>query len=79
MAEMPGFYQEEDFDLVGTIVGVVDRPRLLPRNIQKNDLIIGIPSSGLHTNGYSLVRKIIFEKLRLNIDSYIPELNSTVE
>ena len=79
MAEMPGFYQEEDFDLVGTIVGVVDRPHLLPRNIQKNDLIIGIPSSGLHTNGYSLVRKIIFEKLRLNIDSYIPELNSTVE
>ena len=79
MAEMPGFYQEEDFDLVGTIVGVVDRPSLLPRNIQKGDLIIGIPSSGLHTNGYSLARKIIFENLKLNIDSYIPELKSTVK
>jgi phosphoribosylformylglycinamidine cyclo-ligase len=79
MAEMPGFYQEGDFDLVGTIVGAVDRSSLLPRNIQVGDLIIGIPSSGLHTNGYSLVRKIIFERLKLNIDSYVPELNSTVE
>lgn len=79
MAEMPGIYAEKDFDLVGTIVGVVERARILPGNrVQAGDLLVGLPSSGLHTNGYSLVRKIAFERLGLSVDSYVPELQSTL-
>lgn len=79
MAEMPGFYQERDFDLAGTIVGVVDKANLLPaQRIQRGDILIGLPSSGLHTNGYSLARKIVFEHLKLSLDSNIASLNATV-
>ncbi|MBW6513459.1 MAG: phosphoribosylformylglycinamidine cyclo-ligase [Candidatus Syntrophosphaera sp.] len=79
MAEMPGIYQGGDFDLVGTIVGAVDQQHLLPANrIHKGDILIGIPSSGLHTNGYSLARKVVFEHLGLGVDSHIAELGSTV-
>ena len=79
MAEMPGFYGNQDFDLAGTIVGVVDRPHLLPGDrINKGDLLVGISSSGLHTNGYSLVRKIVFDNMGLQVESYVPELEMTV-
>jgi len=79
MAEMPGIYHDQDFDLVGTIVGVVDRDHILPGDrIRARDLLIGIPSSGLHTNGYSLARAIVFDKLGLKVDSLVPELGATV-
>lgn len=79
MAEMPGIYQSEDFDLAGTIVGMVEHDSLLPRGSMKaGDLLIALPSSGLHTNGYSLVRKIVFEKLGFGLDTYIPECNAVL-
>ncbi len=79
MAEMPGIYDGEDFDLVGTIVGVVDRQQILPGNrIQIGDVLVGLPSSGLHTNGYSFARKIIFTDLGLDVNSYVPECGATV-
>jgi phosphoribosylformylglycinamidine cyclo-ligase len=74
-AEMPGMYAENDYDLAGTIVGVVDRPRLLDgTKVREGDLLIGLPSSGLHTNGYSLARKIFFEDMGLTPQSVVPEL-----
>lgn len=79
MAEMPGIYHGMDFDLVGTIIGVVDKKHLLPAaRIQKGDILVGMPSSGLHTNGYSLARKIVFEHLKLDVDSHVNELGATV-
>src|SRR5438128_5780866 len=78
-AEMPGFYAESEYDLAGFIVGVVDRERLLHgRSIAVGDALVGVPSSGLHTNGYSLARRIIFEHLALTVDHYVPELGRTV-
>jgi phosphoribosylformylglycinamidine cyclo-ligase len=78
-AEMPGFYGEGEYDVAGFIVGVVDRPRLISgRTIAVGDVLVGIPSSGLHTNGYSLARRVIFEHLRLTVNSYVPELSRTV-
>ncbi len=78
-AEMPGFYGEGEYDVAGFIVGVVDRPRLISgRTIAVGDVLVGIPSSGLHTNGYSLARRVIFEHLRLDVNSYVPELSRTV-
>lgn len=79
MAEMPGIYQGSDFDLVGTIVGVVEKSHLLPANrVSKGDILIGIPSTGLHTNGYSLARKIVFDTLKLKPESRVEELNASV-
>jgi len=78
-AEMPGFYQAGEYDLAGFIVGVVDKPRLIDgRGIQAGDWLIGLPSAGLHTNGYSLARQIVFETLGLACDSLIPEVGDTV-
>jgi phosphoribosylformylglycinamidine cyclo-ligase len=78
-AEMPGFYAEGEYDVAGFIVGVVDRQRLIHgRAIAVGDVLVGVPSSGLHTNGYSLARRVIFEHLRLDVDSYVPELSRTV-
>jgi phosphoribosylformylglycinamidine cyclo-ligase len=78
-AEMPGFYGEGEYDVAGFIVGVVDRPRLISgRTIAVGDVLVGIPSSGLHTNGYSLARRVIFEHLRLTVNSYVAELSQTV-
>jgi phosphoribosylformylglycinamidine cyclo-ligase len=78
-AEMPGFYNEGEYDVAGFIVGVVDRQRLVHgRAIAVGDVLVGIPSSGLHTNGYSLARRVIFDHLRLGVDSYVPELSRTV-
>lgn len=76
MAEMPGIYQKNDYDLAGTIVGVVERGQMLPRTIQSGDVLIGLRSTGLHTNGYSLARKVLFE--RHQVDDYIAELDSTL-
>ncbi|GAB4185616.1 MAG: phosphoribosylformylglycinamidine cyclo-ligase [Calditrichia bacterium] len=76
-AEMPDLYSEEDYDLAGTIVGVVDRDKIITGDkIRKGDVLIGIPSSGLHTNGYSLARKVLFNKYKA--DQYIDELGTTV-
>jgi phosphoribosylformylglycinamidine cyclo-ligase len=79
-AQMPGFYQPGEYDLSGTIVGVVERSRMLngTRTVKRGDAVIGLASSGLHTNGYSLARKILFEKLRLKPTSHVAELSGTV-
>jgi phosphoribosylformylglycinamidine cyclo-ligase len=78
-AEMPGFYADGEYDIAGFIVGVVDRERLINgRTIAVGDVLVGVPSSGLHTNGYSLARRIVFERLGLSIDSYVTELKQTV-
>lgn len=72
-AEMPGFYQEGDYELVGFIVGLVDRGALLDGSkVRAGDLLIGLPSSGLHTNGYSLARHVFFDRLGLAVDDRIP-------
>ena len=76
-AEMPGVYREKDYDLSGTIVGVVDKENIIDgRNIQSGNLLIGFPSNGLHTNGYSLARKVLLEKYNLN--DYIKLINKTL-
>jgi phosphoribosylformylglycinamidine cyclo-ligase len=78
-AEMPGLYNEGEYDLAGFIVGVVDRERLVnSRAVAAGDVLVGVPSSGLHTNGYSLARRIVFEQLGLKVDSVVPELGKTV-
>jgi len=78
-AEMPGFYSDGEYDVAGFIVGVVDRARLIDgKSIAAGDVLIGLPSSGLHTNGYSLARKIAFEQLKLTVDSHVPDLGDTV-
>jgi phosphoribosylformylglycinamidine cyclo-ligase len=79
-AQMPGFYQAGEYDVSGTIVGVVEKSRLLngPKTVRPGDAVIGIASSGLHTNGYSLARKIFFEKLKLKPGSRVPGLKRTL-
>jgi phosphoribosylformylglycinamidine cyclo-ligase len=72
-AEMPGFYQPGDYELVGFIVGLVDRPHVLDGSrVTAGSVLVGLPSAGLHTNGYSLARRIVFERLRLRIDERAP-------
>src|ERR1019366_4477527 len=79
-AQMPGFYQAGEYDVSGTIVGVVEKSRMLngQKTVKRGDVVIGIASSGLHTNGYSLGRKIFFEQLKLKPSSRIPGLQGTV-
>ena len=78
-AEMPGIYPPGEYDLVGTIVGVVDKKRIIAgRGIRPGDVVIGLPSSGLHTNGYSLARRVIFDKARLSVNARLPGDNRTV-
>jgi phosphoribosylformylglycinamidine cyclo-ligase len=78
-AQMPGFYQPGEYDLSGTIVGVVEKSKMLDgKSIRAGDAIIGLASSGLHTNGYSLARKIFFEQLKLKPESRVRELNNTI-
>jgi phosphoribosylformylglycinamidine cyclo-ligase len=77
-AEMPGFYEEDEYDLAGFSVGVVEKKEIIDGStIKEGDAIIGIASSGLHSNGYSLARKVFFEKKGLKIDSHVPELKVT--
>jgi phosphoribosylformylglycinamidine cyclo-ligase len=78
-AEMPGFYADGEYDIAGFIVGAVERARLLTgATIKPGDVLIGVPSTGLHTNGYSLARRIAFDHLQLNVDSFVPELNRSI-
>jgi len=76
-AEMPGFYQDGEYDLAGFIVGAVDKARIINGSrLTPGDALIGIPSSGLHTNGYSLARRIVFEHLALTASDVVPELQT---
>jgi phosphoribosylformylglycinamidine cyclo-ligase len=78
-AEMPGFYADGEYDVAGFIVGLVARDRLIDgRTIRPGDALIGLPSSGLHTNGYSLARRIAFEMAGLRVDSHVKELGRTI-
>lgn len=78
-AEMPGTYLPGEHDLVGVITGVVDKDKaILGKDIKPNDVLLAFPSSGLHTNGYSLARKLCFDVAQFSIDSYIPELKRTI-
>ena len=78
-AEMPGFYRDNEYDLAGFTVGIVDNSKIVDGSeIRVGDRIIGIASSGVHSNGFSLVRKICFDKLKLKVDQQIPELGKTL-
>lgn len=72
-AQMPGMYRKGEYDLAGCIVGVVDRADLIDgRKIREGDIVLGLPANGLHTNGYSLARKILFDRLKLRPDVRLP-------
>jgi len=78
-AEMPDVYHDEEVDIVGSIIGVVEADKKLPRSkMQPGDAVVGIASNGLHTNGYSLARKSLFEMGGLSVRDEIPELGSTI-
>jgi len=78
-AEMPGVYGEGQYDLVGFIGGAVERSRIVSGDdITRGDVLIGLASDGLHTNGYSLVRKLFFEIAGVPVDQFIPELDRTI-
>ena len=78
-AEMPGFYKDGEYDVAGFIVGVVDRHRIIDGSrIQPGDLIVGLPSVGLHTNGYSLARKLFFDVAGWSVDTVPPELDISI-
>jgi phosphoribosylformylglycinamidine cyclo-ligase len=78
-AEMPGFYKDNEYDLAGFGVGLVENSKIIDGSgIHVGDQLIGISSSGLHSNGYSLVRKICFDILKLKIDTHIPDLGKTI-
>lgn len=79
-AEMPGFYGDDDYDVAGFILGVVDANKLIDgKEVREGDVLIGLPSVGLHTNGYSLARKILFEKLGYEYQSIIPGVGKAGE
>ncbi len=78
-AQLPGMYHRGEYDLAGTIVGVVDRKKMLDGSlVRPGDVLIGLPSTGLHTNGYSLARKVLFGNMRLKPSSKLPELKKTL-
>jgi phosphoribosylformylglycinamidine cyclo-ligase len=78
-AEMPGFYRDGEYDVAGFIVGVVDKAKIIDgKSIRHGDLLIGLPSSGLHTNGYSLARKAFFEIAGLQPDSHVDGIDGTI-
>lgn len=76
-AEMPGIYAEDEYDVAGTIVGIVEQDKIIDgKNVEKGDVLIGFPSNGLHTNGYSLARKVLLSKFKLS--DFVDELNRTL-
>jgi len=76
-AEMPGFYAEDEYDLSGFAVGVADRNKIIDGSaIKEGDSIIGVASNGLHSNGFSLVRKLFFDVKKMNVSSYLPEIGA---
>lgn len=78
-AEMPGFYPDGEYDLAGFIVGVVERERVITgKGVQAGDVLLGLASNGLHTNGYSLARKLLFEIARYTPDTYVNEIKGKV-
>jgi len=78
-AEMPGFYAPGDYDLAGFIVGVVERKNILTgKGVKPGDTLIGLPSAGLHTNGYSLARKLVFDVAKLKNDTYVAEVGNKI-
>lgn len=78
-AEMPGFYPDGEYDLAGFIVGVVDRDKIVTgKDVQIGDIILGLPSNGLHTNGYSLARKLLFEVAKYSPETYVNEIKNKV-
>jgi phosphoribosylformylglycinamidine cyclo-ligase len=78
-AEMPGLYAAGEYDLAGFIVGAVEQDRMLTgAAIRPGDVLLGLPSTGLHTNGYSLARKLLFEVAGYSVNTFLPELGSTV-
>ena len=78
-AEMPGFYVSGEYDVAGFIVGAVDRARVIDGSkIAAGDVLVGLPSAGLHTNGYSLARRIVFDVLKLDVGAHVAELGATV-
>ncbi len=78
-AEMPDVYQPGEYDLAGFIVGAVERARILdPRRVRHGDLLLALPSTGLHTNGYSLARKLVFEVAKLGPNSYVAEVRNKI-
>lgn len=78
-AEMPGFYQEGEYDVAGFVVGVVDKKKIISgESVKEGDVILGLPSSGVHSNGFSLIRKIVFDKMNFTTETYIEELGKTL-
>ena len=78
-AEMPGFYGEGEYDLAGFIVGAVEKKKLLTgKNVKPGDTLLALPSAGLHTNGYSLARKLVFEVAKLKPDTYVAEVGNKI-
>jgi phosphoribosylformylglycinamidine cyclo-ligase len=78
-AEMPGFYPPGEYDLAGFIVGAVERKKLLNgKGVKPGDALIALPSAGLHTNGYSLARKLVFEVEKLKPDTYVAEIGNKI-
>ncbi len=78
-AEMPSFYQKGEYDLAGFVVGVVEKKKIIDGSaIRPGDQLIGLASSGLHSNGYSLARKVLFDVMRLKVDSQLPDLSRPV-
>ena len=80
-AEMPGIYKEEDYDIAGFCVGIVDKHKIIDgkKTVKKGDVVLALASSGVHSNGFSLVRKIIFDVMNLNLNDYIEELGKTLK
>ena len=78
-AEMPGFYAPGEYDLAGFIVGVVERKRILTgKGVKPGDILLALPSAGLHTNGYSLARKLVFDVAGLKPDTYVPDVANKI-